>query len=275
MNQRAPAIQHNAGAFTHPIESFQKRRPLPRNPCQHVATLGFLLDEKPSGVRVRPIERSQPDVSVSFVEEVSNRETIARHLLHVVTERPHARHDLLAVVVFEETVGHAVSNGAVRSIPLRLKNHGRRRSERRNSNDKKRGKKKRAWIGARLKPPTNAPAPIATSGIIGIMYRIRNGCPLKNATNGRRALARSPSVISEPALRRSTIARMSRNSSPIEATVIVNGPVRTRVPHPTSSSAASGRPKALFSGTKKPLIVTHSPVTTRLEMTNRMMASAG
>ena len=81
--------------------------------------------------------------------------------------------------------------------------------------------------------------------------------------------------LSEPALRRSTIARMSRNSSPIEATVIVNGPVRTRVPHPTSSSAASGRPEALFSGTKKPLIVTHSPVTTRLEMTNMMMASAG
>jgi hypothetical protein len=73
-------------------------RVLARDPREHVAALRLLLNQDPLRERIRAIHGGQPEIAVALVQEIADREAGVRRLLHVVAERSHARHDLLAVV---------------------------------------------------------------------------------------------------------------------------------------------------------------------------------
>src|SRR3954447_15810886 len=54
--------------------AFEKRGMLARDRGEHVAALGFLLDQDPAGIRPRRYEGVQPDVAVPFMQEIAYRE---------------------------------------------------------------------------------------------------------------------------------------------------------------------------------------------------------
>ena len=97
---------------------------------EHVAAFRFFLDQHPRGEGTRLLEGGQPDVAVAFVQEVANRQARARGFLHVVPERSHARHDLVAAERLRDARGHLGPQRCVGAIPLRFGHHRRRRVER-------------------------------------------------------------------------------------------------------------------------------------------------
>ena len=46
--------------------------------------------------RTRTVEGSEPQVAVAFVKKIADLKSCSRGFLHVVAERSHARHDLVA-----------------------------------------------------------------------------------------------------------------------------------------------------------------------------------
>ena len=98
---------------------------------EHVAAFGFFLDQHPAGERTR-LARARPARCRRCLRAGNrgSRSPDARRLLHVVAERSHARHDLVAAERLREARGDPRAHRRVRPIPLRFDDHRRRRVER-------------------------------------------------------------------------------------------------------------------------------------------------
>jgi hypothetical protein len=81
-------------------------RVLARDACEDVAALRLFLNQDPLRERVWAIDRGEPEIAVAFMQEVADGEAGARHFLHVVPERSHARHDLDAALRRSDTGRH-------------------------------------------------------------------------------------------------------------------------------------------------------------------------
>src|SRR3954447_18369138 len=68
------SVQGEAGPLASAGVAFEKRGMLAGDRREHVAALGFLLDQDPAGIRPRRYEGVQPDVAVPFMQEIAYRE---------------------------------------------------------------------------------------------------------------------------------------------------------------------------------------------------------
>src|SRR4029434_9091275 len=105
--QRRPPVKGDTRSSAYSIVSIEERR-IPAGDCrEHIAPFCVLFDEQPACVAARSVERPQPNVAVAFMKAIPNVETGARSFLHEVAKRAHAGHDLLAVILGNQTIGHA------------------------------------------------------------------------------------------------------------------------------------------------------------------------
>src|SRR6516225_223394 len=118
-------VQREPRSLTDAQVSVEKVRMLARDVGKEVPAFGLLLDQDPPGERPWPVDRGQPDVPIPFMEKVTQSEPGLRRFLHVVTERAHARHDLVARLRGTQARRHARAGGHIRAVPLSFDDHGR------------------------------------------------------------------------------------------------------------------------------------------------------
>src|SRR5262249_40040162 len=93
-------VKRHPASFTHTRHVVCEGRVAANARREHVAPLSLLLDQHPSCVRRWTcLERHVPEHAVALVDEVGQRESLVRELLHVVRKRSHARKNLLSMVL--------------------------------------------------------------------------------------------------------------------------------------------------------------------------------
>ena len=86
-------VEHQAPTLSNPLESIQERGVRARALREHVAAFRHFFHQNPSHREPRLLECLDPEIAVALVKKVAQRETGMRGVLHVVTERSHARED--------------------------------------------------------------------------------------------------------------------------------------------------------------------------------------
>jgi hypothetical protein len=113
-------VQNESSAFAQPFEAVQKRRILSAR-CASASP-----PSATSSIRIHRTDSrgcfiaSSPQVPVAFVKEIPQREAGVRRLLHVVSERSHAREDRRVISAMEQPGGHLARGQRASGIPVAL-----------------------------------------------------------------------------------------------------------------------------------------------------------